>query len=82
MCTFRFLQGGRGFGAHTNTNQGFWPAQKPDDLAQVAEWIKEGKVKATIDSKFPFEQAPEAFTRLKTGRARGKIVIEVASEKA
>jgi NADPH:quinone reductase-like Zn-dependent oxidoreductase len=70
------------FGAHANTNQGFWPSQKPADLAQAAEWIKEGKVKAIVDTKFSFEQAPEAFTRLKTGRARGKIVIEVASEKA
>jgi D-arabinose 1-dehydrogenase-like Zn-dependent alcohol dehydrogenase len=33
-----------------------------------------------IDQKFPFEQAPKAFEKLKTGRAKGKIVVDVASE--
>ena len=49
---------------------------KPDQLERIADWMKEGKVKAVIDEKFPFEKAVEAFRRLKTGRARGKIVIE------
>nr|POE64835.1 zinc-type alcohol dehydrogenase-like protein c16a3.02c [Quercus suber] len=50
-----------------------------DDLRQLIEWMKEGTIKAVIDSKFSFEQAPEAFRRLKTGRARGKIIIEGAA---
>lgn len=58
---------------------GFWPTQKAEDYQQMGEWMKEGKVKAVIDTKFPFEQAPQAFEKLKTGRAKGKIVIEVAS---
>lgn len=61
--------------------EGFWPQQKPEDLRQIGELMKERKVKAVIDQRFPFEQAPQAFERLKTGRARGKIVIDVASEK-
>ncbi|KAL8850511.1 MAG: hypothetical protein Q9221_004559 [Calogaya cf. arnoldii] len=59
---------------------GFWPDQKPEDLQQIVEWMKEGKVKAVLDSKFPFEEAPKAFEKLRTGRARGKIVVDVASE--
>ncbi|KAL8894844.1 MAG: hypothetical protein Q9192_004007 [Flavoplaca navasiana] len=59
---------------------GFWPDQKPEDLQQIAEWMKEGKVKAVVDTKFQFEEAPKAFEKLKTGRARGKIVVDVASE--
>lgn len=59
---------------------GFWPEQKPEDLQQMGEWMKAGKVKAVVDTKFPFEQAVQAFEKLKTGRARGKIVIDVASE--
>ncbi|KAL8926653.1 MAG: hypothetical protein Q9172_001689, partial [Xanthocarpia lactea] len=58
--------------------QWFWPEQKVQDLQQIAEWMQAGKVKAVIDSRFPFEQAVEAFGKLKTGRARGKIVINEA----
>lgn len=60
--------------------EGFWPQQKSEDLRQIAKWMKEGPVKAVIDQRFPFEQAPQAFEKLKTGRARGKIIIDVASE--
>ncbi|KAI4176183.1 MAG: hypothetical protein LQ343_001227 [Gyalolechia ehrenbergii] len=60
--------------------EGFWPEQKVEDFQQIGEWMKDGKVKAVIDTKFPFEQAPQAFEKLKTGRARGKIVVDVASD--
>lgn len=54
---------------------GFWPVPNLKDLNQIAEWIKEGKVKAVIDTRFPYEEANKAFEKLKTGRARGKIVV-------
>ncbi|KUJ10527.1 putative zinc-type alcohol dehydrogenase-like protein C16A3.02c [Mollisia scopiformis] len=60
--------------------EGFWPKPKAEDLDQIAEWMKEGKVKAVIDHTFSFEEAPKAFEKLKTGRARGKIVVDVASK--
>ncbi|KAL8809931.1 MAG: hypothetical protein Q9200_002986, partial [Gallowayella weberi] len=59
---------------------GFWPDQNPEDLQRIGEWMKEGKVKAVVDTRFPFEDVPKAFEKLKTGRARGKIVVDVASE--
>lgn len=59
---------------------GFWPQQKSEDLQQIGEWMDTGKVKPVVDQKFLFEQAPQAFEKLKTGRAKGKIVIDVASE--
>jgi len=59
---------------------GFWPTPKPEDLQLIGEWMNIGKVKAVIDQKFLFEEAPQAFERLKTGRARGKIVVDVALE--
>ncbi|KAL9000965.1 MAG: hypothetical protein Q9169_000449 [Polycauliona sp. 2 TL-2023] len=58
----------------------FWPDQKAADLQQIVEWMREGKVKTVVDSKFPFEEVPKAFEKLKTGRARGKIVVDVALE--
>jgi NADPH:quinone reductase-like Zn-dependent oxidoreductase len=33
--------------------------------------------KIVIDSTFPFEQLKDAFERLNTGRARGKVVIDI-----
>ncbi|TVY81284.1 Zinc-type alcohol dehydrogenase-like protein, partial [Lachnellula suecica] len=59
--------------------EGFLATAKPEDLTQIAAWMKEGKVKAVIDSTFSFEEAPKAFDRLKTGRARGKIVVNVSA---
>ncbi|KAL8686302.1 MAG: hypothetical protein Q9218_007202 [Villophora microphyllina] len=59
---------------------GFFPSPKAEDLQRIGEWISEGKVRAVIDSRFPFEEAPQAIEKLKTGRARGKIVVDVASE--
>lgn len=59
---------------------GFWPQPNREDLQQIGEWIKDGTVKPMIDEKFSFEQAPQAIERLKTGRAKGKIIVDVATE--
>jgi NADPH:quinone reductase-like Zn-dependent oxidoreductase len=57
----------------------FLAEPKPDELEQMATWMAEGKLKAVIDSTFPFDQAPDAFRKLKTGRAKGKIAVTVTS---
>ena len=56
----------------------FWPERKLDVLVKIGEWMSEGKVRAVIDERFAFEDAVKAIVKLKTGRARGKIVIDVA----
>ena len=50
------------------------------DLEYVAQLVAEGKVKSVIDRRYPLDQAPEAIKYLETGRARGKVIIEVAPE--
>lgn len=60
--------------------EGFWPKPNTEDFQQIGEWMKAGKVKTVIDRKFGFEEAPQAFERLKTGRSRGKVLVDVASE--
>ncbi|KAF2234876.1 putative zinc-type alcohol dehydrogenase-like protein C16A3.02c [Viridothelium virens] len=57
----------------------FLAQPKLHHLQQMGTWMAEGKIKAIIDSKFPFDKALDAFRRLKTERARGKIVINVAA---
>jgi len=49
-------------------------------LRQIANWMAEGKIKSVIDSKYKFEELRQAFQRMKTGRAKGKIVVNVAPE--
>ena len=56
--------------------EGIFAQPVPGELAQIGKWMAEGKVRAVVDEKFGFEKAPDAFRRLKTGRARGKIVVE------
>jgi NADPH:quinone reductase-like Zn-dependent oxidoreductase len=50
---------------------------KEEELMQIAEWMKNGEVKAVIDSRFGFEDAVKAFGRLKTHQAKGKIIVKV-----
>jgi len=55
---------------------------KPDKevLSKVANMMAEGKIKSVIDSKYKFEDVKEAYVKLKTGRAKGKIIVQVAPE--
>jgi NADPH:quinone reductase-like Zn-dependent oxidoreductase len=59
---------------------GFLTKANPTELQQIGNWGASGTIRAVIDSRFPFEDAPAAFAKLKTGRARGKIVVEVHLE--
>jgi NADPH:quinone reductase-like Zn-dependent oxidoreductase len=68
-----FLGGGK------RKSQGFFTQAIPSQLEQVATWMKEGKLRALIDEEFPFERAPEAVAKLKTGRAKGKILVKISS---
>ncbi|KAI4660770.1 uncharacterized protein J4E79_005338 [Alternaria viburni] len=66
-----FLGGGK------NSYQLLMAKPSSDALGQIGGWMKEGKVKAVVDEVFEWEDAPKAFEKLKTGRARGKIVVRV-----
>lgn len=52
---------------------------KRDQLTQIGGWMAEGKVKAVFDQKFAFEDAREAIRKQKSGRAKGKIMVQVAA---
>ncbi|RSL49461.1 hypothetical protein CEP54_012430 [Fusarium duplospermum] len=45
------------------------------DLRQVGQWMAEGKVRAVIDHKFEWEDAPKSYEKLRLGRTVGKIVV-------
>jgi NADPH:quinone reductase-like Zn-dependent oxidoreductase len=48
-----------------------------EDLQSIGKLMSEGKVKAVIDTKYAFAEANKAFEKLKTGRAKGKLVVVV-----
>lgn len=48
-----------------------------DTKRSVAELVEIGKLRVVVDSIFAFQDVPEAFRRLKTGRAKGKIIVDV-----
>jgi NADPH:quinone reductase-like Zn-dependent oxidoreductase len=54
-------------------------ANKAQDFEQLAAWMAEGKIKSVIDQVFAFEDAPKAYEKLRTNRAKGKIIINVSS---
>lgn len=70
-----FLGGGK------NSYQMLIAKASADALRQFSKWLKEGKIKGVVDSVYDWEDAPNAFERLKTGRARGKVVVRVTHEK-
>lgn len=55
-------------------------ANNYDHFKEIGEWVAQGKVKALIDEVYGMEdKGPiKAFERLKTGRAKGKIIVRVA----
>jgi len=53
---------------------------KSDELDKLVKWVAEGKVKPVTDQIFSMQIVVGAFKRLKTGRARGKVVVDVVGE--
>ncbi|EPS33768.1 hypothetical protein PDE_08730 [Penicillium oxalicum 114-2] len=52
----------------------------PRQLHQLGEWMQEGSVTVQKDSVFEFEEVVKAFAKLRSGRARGKIVVRVGKD--
>jgi NADPH:quinone reductase-like Zn-dependent oxidoreductase len=48
------------------------------DLDRLRELIEAGKVRPRIDRRYQFAELPTAIGYLEQGRARGKVVVEVA----
>jgi len=57
-----------------------WVIAKPrgEDLAQLASWIGEGKLKPVVGKVAPLDQAAWALSDLSAGHAAGKTVIRVS----
>lgn len=50
-----------------------------EDLEELTRMVEAGALKPIIDSVYPLEQSEAAYERNRSGRCRGKVVIEVNS---
>jgi len=48
------------------------------DLELLSELLAAGKVRPQIDRRYQFAELPDAIAYLEQGRAKGKVVVEVA----
>lgn len=47
------------------------------DLEELAELVESGKLRPIIDSQFLLSESEQAYARSRTGRSRGKVVINI-----
>ncbi|KIJ44140.1 hypothetical protein M422DRAFT_30646 [Sphaerobolus stellatus SS14] len=52
---------------------------KKEDLEELRDLIGEGKLKPLVDSTFSFDDVLKAYERIMTGRAKGKVAVQVIS---
>ncbi len=46
-------------------------------LSEIGDLLQAGTIKPVVDRVFPFDQAKEALAYLETGRAKGKVVVQL-----
>jgi len=51
----------------------------PEDMGVLRDLLAAGKLKPVIDRRYTLSEVPAAIAYLEEGRARGKVVIAVAS---
>lgn len=66
------------FGGGKRKYKIFFFANTQEHLISLGEMLEKGSLKTHVDSKYEFEDAREAFEKLRSGRARGKILVRVA----
>lgn len=47
------------------------------ELAELGDLITQGRMKVTVDKVFPFAQMADALAYVESGRAKGKVVVEM-----
>ncbi len=50
---------------------------KADDLVTIADMMAAGELRSVIDRHYPLEEIAEAVEYSESGRARGKIIVDL-----
>ncbi len=56
----------------------FVASETANELTELMEMMRHGDLRVVIDRRYPLAAAAEAIRHLETGRARGKIILDVA----
>ncbi|MEZ5238268.1 MAG: zinc-binding dehydrogenase [Microthrixaceae bacterium] len=57
----------------------FVAAEDHSHLERLADLVERGQVRPVVDRRYRLEDTAEAIRRLESGRARGKVVLEVGT---
>ena len=49
-----------------------------EQLTEIGKLVDQGMLKPVLDRRFPFDATPDALAYVESGKAVGKVVIEVA----
>ena len=49
-------------------------------LSEIARLVDSGVIRPVIDGIFPFKRTPDAIARVKSGRAKGKVIVDMRTE--
>jgi len=60
----------------------FFYRPRHEDLDAIAALVVSGKVKVVIDQVVPFDRAADAYVRVDSGKAVGKVVVQVVAAAA
>jgi len=58
---------------------GYDRAFKERAQERLVGWWESGAIRIPVEEPAPFDSLPEALTRLRSGEARGKLTLDVAS---
>jgi NADPH:quinone reductase-like Zn-dependent oxidoreductase len=58
--------------------EGLLAETRAEDLEYLAQLMSSGRLRSVIDRRYPLEQAAAAVEYVEGGRARGKVIVEVA----
>lgn len=56
------------------------PAHHGRNIGDLVRWLAEGRIKPSIDEKFPLDAAVEALNHVMERRARGKVILIVRDD--
>lgn len=65
------------FGGSRRMGVFMWEPNRGHDLAHMGQLIETGHVSPVIDRSYLLTEVPDAFRRLESGEARGKLVVTV-----
>lgn len=74
LMSFRFVRQARKVRVSYST---LWVHPSGSQLSEIGKLLGAGTIRPVVDKVFPFEQAKAALAYLETGRAKGKVVVQM-----